>query len=66
MPCCDHTNNVQCQSRCREVLRTFTVEEHIVDELISACGHPDLVVNNNIIHRFLKTFGKIVKMYTSP
>ena len=44
LPCCDHTNNVQCQSRCREVLRTLTVEEEIMDELINACGGPDLMV----------------------
>ena len=49
MPCCDHTNNVQCQSRCRQVLRTMTVEEEIVDELITACGSPDLVVNTMYI-----------------
>lgn len=42
LPCCDKAKTQSCQETCRRVLQSTMSEDQIIEELIVACGGPDV------------------------
>ncbi|KAK7483912.1 hypothetical protein BaRGS_00024796, partial [Batillaria attramentaria] len=53
LPCCDKAKTKSCQDTCRAALQSTQTEDQIIDELMVACGGPD--VREPLWQCFLKT-----------
>ncbi|ELT93237.1 hypothetical protein CAPTEDRAFT_32393, partial [Capitella teleta] len=69
--CCDHSDNLTCQRKCRRALEVHTREEDIVDMISEHCGLPNameplwqcfLRSSTNTIRRHEYTYGGRIEM----